>query len=196
MRARAHKISRFFLVSSVHWRRLALNGSFESVSFRLENSCNRVNESFVAICEPRFIEKNQFVHESDTASASRSTWCITWVTICFMKCSEVKVRSYALECSEVKVKVTQNKTTPVKYRYLKNVLKYSNEVVVLRYWPPLFKSLGYNTFLVLHRILFIYYIVLIFYQMVPNCYLYYYTSSCWSKTAYPPFFWGLQKKKM
>ncbi len=43
------------------------------------------------------------------------------VTICFMKCSEVKV------------KVTQNKTTPVKYRYLKNVLKYSNEVVVLRY---------------------------------------------------------------
>ncbi len=47
----------------------------------------------------RFIENNQFVHESDTA----------------------KVRSYALECSEVKVKVTQNKTTPVKYRYLKNV---------------------------------------------------------------------------
>ncbi len=42
-----------------------------------------------------------------------------------------------MECSEVKVKVTQNKTTPVKYRYLKNVLKYSNEVVVLRYWPPL-----------------------------------------------------------
>ncbi len=31
------------------------------------------------------------------------------------------------------VKVTQNKTTPVKYRYLKNVLKYSNEVVLLRY---------------------------------------------------------------
>ncbi len=30
-----------------------------------------------------------------------------------------------MECSEVKVKVTQNKTTPVKYRYLKNVLKYS-----------------------------------------------------------------------
>ncbi len=50
-----------------------------------------------------------------------------------MKCSGVKSRSYALECSEVKVKVTQNKTTPVKYRYLKNVLKYSNEVVVLRY---------------------------------------------------------------
>ncbi len=42
-----------------------------------------------------------------------------------------------MECSEVKVKVTQNKTTPVKYRYLKNVLKYSNEVVVLHYWPPL-----------------------------------------------------------
>ncbi len=45
-----------------------------------------------------------------------------------------------MECSEVKVKVTQNKTTPVKYRYLKNVLKYSNEVVVLRYWPPLPKT--------------------------------------------------------
>ncbi len=42
-----------------------------------------------------------------------------------------------MECSEVKVKVTQNKTTPVKYRYLKNVLKYSNEEVLLRYWPPL-----------------------------------------------------------
>ncbi len=42
-----------------------------------------------------------------------------------------------MECSEVKVKVTQNKTTPVKYRYLKNLLKYSNEVVLLRYWPPL-----------------------------------------------------------
>ncbi len=51
-----------------------------------------------------------------------------------MKCSEVKkVRFYALECSEVKVKVTQNKTTPVKYRYLKNLLKYSNEEVLLRY---------------------------------------------------------------
>ncbi len=47
------------------------------------------------------------------------------------------MRSYALECSEVKVKVTRNKTTPVKYRYLKNVLKYSNEVVLLRYWRPL-----------------------------------------------------------
>ncbi len=53
---------------------------------------------------------------------------------------KLKVQSYALECSEVKVKVTQNKTTPVKYRYLKNVLKYSNEVVVLRYWPPLILS--------------------------------------------------------
>ncbi len=35
---------------------LLLNGSFESVSFRLENSCNRiiasVNESFVEIFEP------------------------------------------------------------------------------------------------------------------------------------------------
>ncbi len=50
-----------------------------------------------------------------------------------MKCSEVKSTILCLECSEVKVKVTQNKTTPVKYRYLKNVLKYSNEVVVLRY---------------------------------------------------------------
>ncbi len=34
-----------------------------------------MNESFVAIENrlKRFIEKNQFVHESDTASASRST---------------------------------------------------------------------------------------------------------------------------
>ncbi len=47
-----------------------------------------------------------------------------------MKCSEVKS---TILCSEVKVKVTQNKTTPVKYRYLKNVLKYSNEDVLLRY---------------------------------------------------------------
>ncbi len=37
----------------------------------------------------------------------------------------------------VKVKVTQNKTTPVKYRYLKNLLKYSNKVKLLRYCPPL-----------------------------------------------------------
>ncbi len=49
-----------------------------------------------------------------------------------------------MECSEVKVKVTQNKTTPVKYRYLKNVLKYSNEVVVLRYWPPLSVMQGFE----------------------------------------------------
>ncbi len=42
-----------------------------------------------------------------------------------------------MECSEVKVKVTRNKTTPVKYRYLKILLKYSNEDVLLRYWPPL-----------------------------------------------------------
>ncbi len=53
-------------------------------------------------------------------------------TICFMKCSEVKVRSYALDVVS-KSKSYSNKTTPVKYRYLKNVLKYSNEVVVLRY---------------------------------------------------------------
>jgi len=33
------------------------------------------------------------------------------------------VWSYALECSEVKVKVNQNKTTPVKYRYLKQAVK-------------------------------------------------------------------------
>ncbi len=52
-----------------------------------------------------------------------------------MKCSEVKS---TILCSEVKVKVTRNKTTPVKYRYLKNVLKYSNEDVLLRYGPPLF----------------------------------------------------------
>ncbi len=51
-----------------------------------------------------------------------------------------------MECSEVKVKVTKNKTTPVKYRYLKNVLKYSNEVVLLRYWPPLLKSESLCTF--------------------------------------------------
>ncbi len=50
-----------------------------------------------------------------------------------------------MKCSEVKVKVTQNKTTPVKYRYLKNVLKYSNEVVVLRYWPPLQTTLFWST---------------------------------------------------
>ncbi len=49
-----------------------------------------------------------------------------------------------MECSEVKVKVTQNKTTPVKYRYLKNVLKYSNEVVLLCYWPPLTKCKIYS----------------------------------------------------
>ncbi len=48
-----------------------------------------------------------------------------------------------MECSEVKVKVTQNKTTPVKYRYLKKLLKYSNEEVLLRYWPPLL-DIGHN----------------------------------------------------
>ncbi len=69
-------------VSSVH-RRLALNGSFESANCWLENSCksdysktwmnrlvrfsNRLN---------RFIENDRFVHESYTASASRSKWCI------------------------------------------------------------------------------------------------------------------------
>ncbi len=45
-----------------------------------------------------------------------------------------------MECSEVKVKAAQNKTTPVKYRYLKNVLKYSNEVKLFRYWPPLLRK--------------------------------------------------------
>ncbi len=35
MRECAHKMN------SVHWR-LALNGSFESLSCRLENSCNRI----------------------------------------------------------------------------------------------------------------------------------------------------------
>ncbi len=50
-----------------------------------------------------------------------------------MKCSEVKSTILCLECSEVKVKVAQNKTTPVKYRYLKNLLKYSKELLLLRY---------------------------------------------------------------
>ncbi len=60
-----------------------------------------------------------------------------------MKYSEVKsVWSYALECSEVKV--TQNKTTVVKYRFLKNVLKYSNEVKLLYYCPPLCKYIHPN----------------------------------------------------
>ncbi len=49
-----------------------------------------------------------------------------------MKCSEVKSTILCFGMySEVKVKVTQNKTTPVKYRHLKNLLKYSNEVVLL-----------------------------------------------------------------
>ncbi len=35
------------------------------------------------------------------------------------------------QLSDVKVKVSQNKNTPVKYRYLRTVLKYSNEVKIL-----------------------------------------------------------------
>ncbi len=60
-----------------------------------------------------------------------------------------------MECSEVKVKVTQNKTTPVKYRYLKNVLKNSNKVVLLRYWPPLlFFNNFYIQYICTHRALY------------------------------------------
>ncbi len=53
--ARAHKISRFFTCEF---------SSLKKTQNRLLRFANRFN---------RFIEKNQFVHESDTASASRST---------------------------------------------------------------------------------------------------------------------------
>lgn len=48
---------------------------------------------------------------------------------------------------EVKVNVAQNKTTTVKYTYLKNILKYRNEVKILHYCPSLATGRG-NT---LHR---------------------------------------------
>lgn len=50
-----------------------------------------------------------------------------------MECGGVK----ALKYNEVKVKVFQNKDTLIKYRNLKNLRKYSNEVEILCYCLPL-----------------------------------------------------------
>ena len=41
------------------------------------------------------------------------------------------------KCSEVKVKVVRNRSSKVKYKYKKILLKYSNEVFLLRYYTTL-----------------------------------------------------------
>ncbi len=79
---RAHKVSRFFTcefsslktrskriiwISELSTREQLQSDHSNSWMNRLLRFAKRFN---------RFIEKNQFVHESDTASASRSTWCI------------------------------------------------------------------------------------------------------------------------
>lgn len=48
------------------------------------------------------------------------------------------------KCSEVKVEVAKKKKTQVKYRFSQKLLKYSNEVLVLRY----FTTLPYNVVIV------------------------------------------------
>ena len=49
----------------------------------------------------------------------------------------VKVLNSAKICTEVKVEVGEKNNTLVKYRYRLLVLKYSSEVVLLRYYTPL-----------------------------------------------------------
>ena len=41
------------------------------------------------------------------------------------------------KCSEVKVKVVRNRSSKVKYKYPKKLLKYSNKVFLLRYYTTL-----------------------------------------------------------
>ena len=53
------------------------------------------------------------------------------------KCIRVKVLNSSKICSEVKVEVGEKKNTPIKYRYSILVLKYSSEVVLLRYYTSL-----------------------------------------------------------
>ena len=52
-------------------------------------------------------------------------------------CSGVKVQYLPLRCSGVEVKVLEIGNTQVKYKYLKIELKYSTQVNVLIYFPPL-----------------------------------------------------------
>ena len=53
---------------------------------------------------------------------------------------KVKVYILSRKCSGVKVKVDINLNSEVKYRYVKFLLKYSNEVFVLRYITTLLMS--------------------------------------------------------
>ena len=56
------------------------------------------------------------------------------------KCIGVKVHILGRKCSGVKVKVVRNINNEVKYRYVKILLKYSNEVFVLCYITTLLFS--------------------------------------------------------
>ncbi len=78
--ARAHKISRFFTCefSSLKKTRSKRIISISEFSTREQLQLDHCNSSMNRLLRfanrlNRFIEKNQFVHESDTASASRST---------------------------------------------------------------------------------------------------------------------------
>ena len=53
------------------------------------------------------------------------------------KCIGVKVLNSLKICNEVKVEVGEKNNTLVKYRYSILVLKYSSEVVLLRYYTSL-----------------------------------------------------------
>ena len=49
----------------------------------------------------------------------------------------VKVLNSSKKCTQVKVEVGEKNNTPVEYRYSFLVLKYSSEVVLLRYYTAL-----------------------------------------------------------
>ncbi len=62
----------------------------------------------------------------------------TKVKSLFGKWNEEKVQTFVFKCREKKSKVVRKIHTQEKYRYLKNLLKYSNKVFVLCYFPPLY----------------------------------------------------------
>ncbi len=62
------------------------------------------------------------------------------VTSLFGKWNEEKVQIFVLKCREEKSKAVRNINTQVKFRYLKNLLKYRIKVLVLCYFPPAVKG--------------------------------------------------------
>ncbi|XP_057205092.1 ribonuclease-like 3 [Triplophysa rosa] len=81
----------------------------------------------------KFLRQHVYGNRSAKRSGGRST------QLPYLSESTDTTGQLSFKCSEVKVQVLRKNNTQVKYRYSKSVLKYSTQVNLLRYCPPLSK---------------------------------------------------------